>query len=507
MNGMRQGWLVARREIRERSRSKVFRAGIVITLALVIVAIVAAAKIHTGNVTRDVGFTGTTPAALPAAVIDQGKAVDVTVRPRYYGGVAAGEQAVRGQNVAVLVVDAHRLTWRGQPDEQLRAIVTAAIQLVTVQQRAAAAGIDPGQLHAVMAPVPVENQQLDVTAGRSTGNATAAIIMSALLLMAIVLYGNLVLTGVAEEKSSRVVEVLLARMPARNLLAGKVAGIGFLGFAQFAVTALAALIAALAVHPAGIPAVSGGVLAWVIVWFVLGYALYAMAYGALGSLASRAEDAANVAAPVSYALAAAYWVSLLVVARNPDSVWLEAGLPLPGHRTICHVRPHRHRRRRLVGARDRRRPHRCRHRRPGRARRARLHRRHPPHRTDPQAERRLERHNPARSKRGAAPRAPHGPAAAKPPSHEAVAVDLCWTDGPRSCHAGRAHWPNCPRDCRGRGRCRVTALRQPKAARGRTAVTPPAEPPTSLAASPDALSSLWLVSYDVPTRACYRSRS
>ena len=321
MNGMRQGWLVARREIRERSRSKVFRAGIVITLALVIIAIVVAARIHAGNVTRDVGFTGTTPAALPAAVIDQGKAVDVTVRPRYYGGVAAGEQAVRAKTIAVLVVDARTLTWRGQPDEQLRAIVTAAIQLVTVQQRAAAAGIDPGQLHAVMAPVPVQNEQLGVTAGRSPDNANAAIIMSVLLFMAIILYGNLVLTGVAEEKSSRVVEVLLARMPARNLLAGKVAGIGLLGFAQFAVTALAALVAALAVHPAGIPAVSGGVLAWVIVWFVLGYALYAMAYGALGSLASRAEDAANIAAPVSYILGAAYFASFWVVTSNPDSAW------------------------------------------------------------------------------------------------------------------------------------------------------------------------------------------
>ena len=272
MNDMRQGWLVARREIRERSRSKVFRAGVVIMLAVVITAIVVAAKIHTGNVTRDVGFTGTTPAALAGAVIDQGKAADVTVHPRYYGGVAAGERAVRDQTVAVLVVDAHRLTWRGQPDERLRAIVTAAIQLVTVQQRAAAAGINPGQLHAVMAPVPVDNQQLDMAAGRSSGNVAATVVMSMVLLMAIVLYGNLVLTGVAEEKSSRVVEVLLARMPARNLLAGKVAGIGLLGFAQFAVTALAALIAALAVHPAGIPAVSGGVLAWVIVWFVLGYA-------------------------------------------------------------------------------------------------------------------------------------------------------------------------------------------------------------------------------------------
>lgn len=322
MNGMRQGWLVARREIRERSRSKAFRAGIVIMLLAVIAAIAVPAMIKTGQVTRDVGFTGTTPASLPATVIDQGKAVDVTVRPHYYGGVAAGEQAIRDRNVNVLVVDARRLAWMGKPDERLRAIVTGAIQIVTVEQRAAAAGINPGRLQAVMAPVLVQNQELGIVAGRGPDNEAAAAVMSVLLLMAIIVYGNLVLTGVAEEKSSRVVEVLLARMPARNLLAGKVAGIGLLGLAQFAVTALAALVAALAVDAVDIPAVSGGVLAWVVVWFVLGYAIYAMAYGALGSLASRAEDAASVAGPVSYVLIVAYWASYIAVANNsPDGAW------------------------------------------------------------------------------------------------------------------------------------------------------------------------------------------
>jgi ABC-2 type transport system permease protein len=318
MNGMRQGWLVARREIRERSRSKAFRTGMVLMLVVVIAAIVVPAMIKTGPVTRDVGFTGTTPATLPGIVIDQGKAVDVTVRPHSYAGAAAGEKALRDHDVAVLVVDAHKLTWLGKSDERLRAIVTGAIQLVTVQQRAAAAGIDPGQLHAALAPVPVANEQLGLVAGRSPDNEAAAMIMSVLLFLAIILYGNLVLTGVAEEKSSRVVEVLLARMSARTLLAGKVAGIGLLGFAQFAVTALAALVAALAVDSVHIPAVSGGVLAWVVAWFVLGYALYAMAYGALGSLASRTEDASSVAGPVSYVLVAAYWASYMAVANNPE---------------------------------------------------------------------------------------------------------------------------------------------------------------------------------------------
>jgi ABC-2 type transport system permease protein len=319
MNGMRQGWLVARREIRERIRSKGFWAGMVITLAVVIAAITIPAMIQTSNVTRDVGFTGSTPVTLPGAVIDQGKAVDVTVRPHHYGDAAAGEKALRERNAAVLVGDGHTLTWLGKPDERLRAIVTGAIQLVAVQQRAAAAGIDPGQLQAVVAPVPVENEQLGLVAGRSQDNEAAATIMSILLLLAIMLYGNLVLTGVAEEKSSRVVEVLLTRMPARNLLAGKVAGIGLLGFAQLAVTALAALVAALAVGSADIPAIGGGVLAWVVAWFVLGYAIYAMAYGALGSLASRTADASNAAIPVSVVLGTAYWASYIVVANNPDS--------------------------------------------------------------------------------------------------------------------------------------------------------------------------------------------
>ena len=66
-------------------------------------------------------------------------------------------------------------------------------------------------------------------------------------------------------------------------------------------TALAALIATLAVDSVDIPAVGGDVLAWVVVWFVLGYALYAMAYGAFGSLASRSEDASSIAAPVTRA--------------------------------------------------------------------------------------------------------------------------------------------------------------------------------------------------------------
>jgi ABC-2 type transport system permease protein len=140
-----------------------------------------------------------------------------------------------------------------------------------------------------------------------------------------------VLSGVVEEKASRVVEVLLARMPARTLLArmpartllaGKVAGIGLLGLAQIGLTALVALVAVTMVDSVDVPAARGEVLAWVVVWFVLGYALYTMVYGALGSLASRTEDAQSVAGPVSAVLIAGYFASFAVIGQ-PDSGWAQ----------------------------------------------------------------------------------------------------------------------------------------------------------------------------------------
>ena len=68
-------------------------------------------------------------------------------------------------------------------------------------------------------------------AGKTTGDAATAVayIGSLLLLMTLAVYGQWVLTGVVEEKSNRVVEVILATVRPRDLLAGKVIGIGLLG--------------------------------------------------------------------------------------------------------------------------------------------------------------------------------------------------------------------------------------------------------------------------------------
>jgi ABC-2 type transport system permease protein len=318
---MRQGLLVARREVRERARSRGFRISTLLMVLVAVAIIVLPGLIDTDDSTSRVGIAGQTSSSFERALSGQAASSDSTIHLRHYDSVAAGEKALRDEQVDVLVVDVRRLEWRGRADTQLQATITGAIQVATVQQRAVDAGVDPATVTRLLAPVPVESVQIGSVAGRTTDDDAAAALMSVVLLMAIVVYGNLVLTGVVEEKSSRVVEVLLARMPAKALLGGKVVGIGLLGFGQLALTAVAALVASMTVDSFDLPAVTGSVLAWVLVWFVLGYALYAMVYGALGSLASRTEDAQAVAGPVSYVLVGAYWASFLTLGADPDGLW------------------------------------------------------------------------------------------------------------------------------------------------------------------------------------------
>ena len=142
---------------------------------------------------------------------------------------------------------------------------------------------------------------------------------SILLLMSLAVYGQWVVSGVVEEKNSRVVEVILSTVRARDLLAGKVIGIGLLGLGQLAVVAgLAATLLAAGVFHA--PTALGGSLALVIPWFTLGFALYAVAYATAGALASRQQNADTAGQPVTYTLLAAYFAGYLTLSVDANGV-------------------------------------------------------------------------------------------------------------------------------------------------------------------------------------------
>jgi hypothetical protein len=149
------------------------------------------------------------------------------------------------------------------------------------------------------------------------------------LFMMLEFFGPAVAQGVTEEKSSRVVELLLTSVSPRRLLAGKILGIGLLGLALLLMPAAVALAAGRLAGGAGLPSAAPEATGLILLWFVLGYIFYSVAFAAVGALASRQEDLNTAMLPVSAILIGAFYLAVFVVNTNPNGTLARVAAFLP----------------------------------------------------------------------------------------------------------------------------------------------------------------------------------
>jgi ABC-2 type transport system permease protein len=154
--------------------------------------------------------------------------------------------------------------------------------------------------------VTVVNPGTDPT-GERTGIAIIGIIVLYTLL---ILMGQFVAQGVVEEKSTRVVELLLSTMRPWQLLAGKIIGLGLLGLAQIVAISVVGISGALLFDVVSLPGQLIGTVLTVVAWFILGYAFYAAVFAAAASLVSRQEDLASVITPMTVLLVIGFFIAL-----------------------------------------------------------------------------------------------------------------------------------------------------------------------------------------------------
>ena len=165
---------------------------------------------------------------------------------------AAAARLVEQDSASAAVAAGGEIIWKAGPNSTLSPVLNAAVQQAVITQRAASLGLSAGAIARLLAPVRVPVTQLHRQSQRTARTIIAEVGMI-LLYMAIAVYGGYVLTGVVEEKSSRVVEVLLSRLPSSSLLGGKIAGIGLAGLTQFLAVAATAAVTLLVTRPSGLP--------------------------------------------------------------------------------------------------------------------------------------------------------------------------------------------------------------------------------------------------------------
>ena len=183
----------------------------------------------------------------------------------------------------------------------LNAAVTALLDRHHVAQNERDAANDPTPLTlAVLQPTPPHRSE----------NAAVAFVGVLLLYGQLFGYGIWVASGVIEEKASRVVEMLLSAIRPKQLLLGKIVGIGTLGLAQLIVISSFAIGLAFATNAINVSSSAFGAAGLVIGWFILGFAFYATLFAAAGSLVTRMEELQNVIVPINLTILVSFFISI-----------------------------------------------------------------------------------------------------------------------------------------------------------------------------------------------------
>jgi len=197
---------------------------------------------------------------------------------------------------------------------------------VLVSRRLTAAGLDPAKVKDLTRELDLKAIRLSATGEREDRGAAffLSIILLMILYTSILMWGQLVMTSVIEEKSSRVVEVLASSLPPTKLLWGKLLGVGAAGLTQFLVWSLSLFLISLAaagplVGSFKMPEVSPLVIGSFVLFFLLGFLFYASLYASIGAAVNTVQEAQNFVFPVIMPLIIGV-VCFPVVLESPDGV-------------------------------------------------------------------------------------------------------------------------------------------------------------------------------------------
>ncbi len=317
--------LVAAREISARLRDKNFIISSIVIIVVLVGLLAFQVAINSGSETTRVGVVTDRPAYL-AALEAQAEALDVDLELTEYDDAAEAEAAIEDEKVdGALVVSGEEaeLLVQQAAGGELQAVVQGAVAQLAVADQLEEVGL-PGL------DVPeVAVTALDPGEDADGQRVVVAIIGIAVLYSLLILFGQFVAQGVVEEKSSRVVELLLATMKPWQLLAGKICGLGVLGLGQIVVIAVVGVGGALAFDIVDIPGDLVGTAVSVVLWFVLGYAFYASIFAVAASLVSRQEDLGTVLTPTTLVLVGAFIVGIQA-ASDPGGTLAAVTSYVPG---------------------------------------------------------------------------------------------------------------------------------------------------------------------------------
>jgi ABC-2 type transport system permease protein len=316
-NSLYLTWLVASRELRIRAKTRVFVITTVILLIAVALAVALPAALAGKSKPDRIGVVGGLTPTISGIITEAGRASGGQAVAVAEPSLAAAKTALRNGDLSAVLVPNAQIIVKQVPLGGVTGSVASLAQIAGLSKLIETVpGAAAAVAHGVTLPVHGLQAPSTSLSARLTGLFTVIIVW-----VLISVYGSQIALGIGEEKSSRVVEVLLSTIRPVQLLIGKVLGIGLLALAQAVGMLIVFIIAGFA---SGSSLVHGAELGVVIaggVFVVLGYAFYCTAYAAAGSLVSRQSDVNSTIMPVQLPLILAYALTFTVIYANSASTF------------------------------------------------------------------------------------------------------------------------------------------------------------------------------------------
>jgi ABC-2 type transport system permease protein len=331
-------WTIIRREFLERVRRRWFWISALlgpVFFAAVFVLPVALAS--SGGSKRIVVVDGTTSdfGARVTATLDSGPvfaAVRVAPGPRVMDSLVAEVGARRLDGILVLtdsVIVTGAAEYRASNVSSLRDVaeLEGTLTSLVAAVRLERAGIDPEVLREARAGLHLRTAKIAgaTTTGESSAQSfSLAYLMGLILYTVILVYGVNVKSSVLEEKTTRIVEVLVSSVRPFSLLAGKILGVGAVSLLQLAIWGVAGRGLARwgagfeSSGPLAIPHVSAATAVVFLAYFIGGFLLYSAMFAAVGAMSSTEQEAQQAQQPIALVLVGSV-LSMFALLNEPNS--------------------------------------------------------------------------------------------------------------------------------------------------------------------------------------------
>ncbi|MBE0460349.1 MAG: ABC transporter permease [Candidatus Aminicenantes bacterium] len=211
--------------------------------------------------------------------------------------------------------------------------INEALNSVIIEKRLKKEGLDPQKIADYMRRVRLKTIKVTKKGVEEDTGGTFIIsyFLVLILYMSLFFYGAIILRGVLEEKTSRVVEIILSSLRPFQLMLGKILGIAAVGFTQYIIWALFGLTASQysgsiiksmvsSAVTLKIPTIPAYIFVYFVLFFILGYFLYGTIYAAVGSMVNSEKEAQQLLFPVSMFLIIPILLMMYVI-RSPNSTF------------------------------------------------------------------------------------------------------------------------------------------------------------------------------------------